>query len=147
MINSGFKVGLIPDAFVYHKRRTSFGQFYKQTHNFGKGRIDIYCLYPKELKPVHALPAVFVLGLIFLLMIDVINLLTMDEIYFLHILGLIGNTFLAFYTILLFLHALVTTKSLKVGLLSVVAAFTQLIAYGSGFLSQYAHRFITNKRG
>jgi glycosyltransferase involved in cell wall biosynthesis len=101
MINSGFKVGLIPDAFVYHKRRTSFGQFYKQTHNFGKGRIDIYCLYPKELKPVHALPAVFVLGLIFLLMIDVITLLTMDEIYFLHILGLIGNTFLAFYTILL----------------------------------------------
>jgi glycosyltransferase involved in cell wall biosynthesis len=147
MINSGFKVGLIPDAFVYHKRRTSFGQFYKQTHNFGKGRIDIYCLYPKELKPVHALPAVFVLGLILLLMIDVINLLTMDEIYFLHILGLIGNTFLVFYTILLFLHALVTTKSLKVGLLSVVAAFTQLIAYGSGFLSQYAQRFITNKRG
>jgi len=147
MINSGFKVGLIPDAFVYHKRRTSFGQFYRQTHNFGKGRIDIYCLYPKELKPVHALPAVFVLGLILLLMIDVINLLTMDEIYFLHILGLIGNTFLVFYTILLFLHALVTTKSLKVGLLSVVAAFTQLIAYGSGFLSQYAQRFITNKRG
>lgn len=146
MINAGFKVGLIPDAFVYHKRRTSFAQFYKQTYNFGKGRIDIYCLYPKELKPVHALPAVFVLGLAFLLMIDVINLLTMDEIYFLHILGLIGNSFLAIYTILLFLHALVSTKSLKVAFLSVIAAYTQLIAYGSGFLSQYAHKFITNKK-
>lgn len=146
MINSGFKVGLIPDAFVYHKRRTSFAQFYKQTYNFGKGRIDIYCLYPKELKPVHTLPAVFVLGLVFLLMIDVINLLTMDEIYFLHILGLIGNSFLAIYTILLFLHALVSTKSLKVAFLSVIAAYTQLIAYGSGFLSQYAQKFITNKK-
>lgn len=146
MINSGFKVGLIPDAFVYHKRRTSFAQFYKQTYNFGKGRIDIYCLYPKELKPVHALPAVFVLGLAFLLMIDVINLLTMDEIYFLHILGLIGNSFLAIYTILLFLHALVSTKSLKVAFLSVIAAYTQLMAYGSGFLSQYAQKFITNKK-
>ncbi len=146
MINSGFKVGLIPNAFVYHKRRTSFAQFYKQTYNFGKGRIDIYCLYPKELKPVHALPAVFVLGLAFLLMIDVINLLTMDEIYFLHILGLIGNSFLAIYTILLFLHALVSTKSLKVAFLSVIAAYTQLIAYGSGFLSQYAQKFITNKK-
>ncbi|MBV2227949.1 MAG: glycosyltransferase [Sphingobacterium mizutaii] len=146
MINSGFKVGLIPDAFVYHKRRTSFAQFYKQTYNFGKGRIDIYCLYPKELKPVHALPAVFVLGLAFLLMIDVINLLTMDEIYFLHILGLIGNSFIAIYTILLFLHALVSTKSLKVAFLSVIAAYTQLIAYGSGFLSQYAQKFITNKK-
>jgi len=146
MINSGFKVGLIPDAFVYHKRRTSFSQFYKQTYNFGKGRIDIYCLYPQELKPVHALPAVFVLGLIFLVMIDVINLLTMDEIYFLHILGLIGNSFLTLYTILLFLHALLTTKSLKVAILSVIAAFTQLIAYGSGFLSQFAQKFIKNKK-
>lgn len=146
MINAGFKVGLIPEAYVYHKRRTSFQQFYKQTHNFGKGRIDIYCLYPKELKPVHALPAVFVVGLSVLLMINVINLLTMDAIYFLHILGLLGNTLLILYTVLLFLHALVTTKSLKVALLSVVAAFTQLIAYGSGFLSQYAHKFITNKK-
>ena len=146
MINAGFKVGLIPEAYVYHKRRTSFQQFYKQTHNFGKGRIDIYCLYPKELKPVHALPAVFVVGLSVLLMINVINLLTMDAIYFLHILGLLGNTFLILYTVLLFLHALVTTKNLKVALLSVVAAFTQLIAYGSGFLSHYAHKFITNKK-
>lgn len=146
MINSGFKVGLIPDAFVYHKRRTSFKQFYKQTHNFGKGRIDIYCLYPKELKPVHAMPAVFVLGLIFLFMINVINLLTMDEIYFLHMLGLIGNLFLVLYTVMLFLHALFTTKNLKVAILSVIAAYTQLIAYGSGFLSQYAHKFITNKK-
>lgn len=146
MINSGFKVGLIPDAFVYHKRRTSFKQFYKQTHNFGKGRIDIYCLYPKELKPVHALPAVFVLGLIFLFMINVINLLTMDEIYFLHMLGLIGNLFLVLFTVMLFLHALFTTKNLKVAILSVIAAYTQLIAYGSGFLSQYAHKFITNKK-
>ena len=146
MINAGFKVGLIPEAYVYHKRRTSFQQFYKQTHNFGKGRIDIYCLYPKELKPVHALPAVFVVGLSVLLMINVINLLTMDAIYFLHILGLLGNTLLIIYTVLLFLHALVTTKNLKVALLSVVAAFTQLIAYGSGFLSHYAHKFITNKK-
>ncbi len=143
MINSGFKVGLIPDAYVYHKRRTSFNQFYQQTHNFGKGRIDIYCLYPKELKPVHALPAVFVLGLVFLLMINVINLLTMDEIYFFHVLGLIGNVLLVLYTLLLFLHAFIKTKNLWVAVLSVGAAYTQLIAYGSGFMSQYASRFIT----
>ena len=146
MINSGFKVGLISDAFVYHKRRTSFAQFYTQTYNFGKGRIDIYCLYPEELKPVHALPAVFVLGLVCLLMINVINLLTMDEIYFLHILGWIGNSVLGLYTILLFLHALITNKNLKVALLSVIAAFTQLLSYGTGFLSQYASYFITNKK-
>jgi GT2 family glycosyltransferase len=29
-ISLGFKSGLIPEAFIYHKRRTSFIQFYKQ---------------------------------------------------------------------------------------------------------------------
>ncbi|WP_448633562.1 glycosyltransferase [Pedobacter panaciterrae] len=28
----GFKIGLIPAARVFHKRRTSFSQFYKQLH-------------------------------------------------------------------------------------------------------------------
>jgi glycosyltransferase involved in cell wall biosynthesis len=31
---AGFKVGFIPNAFVYHKRRTNFKQFYKQLHFF-----------------------------------------------------------------------------------------------------------------
>jgi len=34
---SGFKIGLIPAAKVYHKRRTSFTQFYKQLHFFWQG--------------------------------------------------------------------------------------------------------------
>ncbi|MEJ0033196.1 MAG: glycosyltransferase [Bacteroidota bacterium] len=33
----GLKVGLISEAFVYHKRRTSLGQFFKQVSNFGMG--------------------------------------------------------------------------------------------------------------
>ena len=33
-ISLGFKSGLIPEAFIYHKRRTSFSQFYKQIHFF-----------------------------------------------------------------------------------------------------------------
>ena len=37
MKNAGFKVGLIEDAFVYHKRRANFRQFFKQVFNFGKG--------------------------------------------------------------------------------------------------------------
>ncbi|MGV6943526.1 glycosyltransferase [Sphingobacterium kyonggiense] len=137
MINSGFKVGLIPEAFVYHKRRTSFQQFYKQTNSFGKGRIDIYKRYPSELKPVHALPAVFVIGLVVLFMINAINLLTMNGIYFLSLLGTLGNLLLLLYTFMLFIHALFTCKSLKVAFLAVIAAYTQLIAYGSGFLSEY----------
>ena len=39
MKQHGFRVGLIPEAFVYHKRRTNFGQFFRQVSNFGKGRV------------------------------------------------------------------------------------------------------------
>eukprot|EP01136_Pigoraptor_vietnamica_P039726 Opistho-1_new@10829 len=60
---SGFKIGLIPAAKVYHKRRTSFAQFYKQLHFFGRARINIYKHFPKELKLVHFFPAAFTVGL------------------------------------------------------------------------------------
>jgi GT2 family glycosyltransferase len=38
----GFNIGLIPGAIVYHKRRGSFKQFYKQIHSFGRTRINLY---------------------------------------------------------------------------------------------------------
>jgi GT2 family glycosyltransferase len=42
----GYKIGLIPDAIVYHKRRTDFVKFYKQIHFFGRARINIYKFFP-----------------------------------------------------------------------------------------------------
>lgn len=146
LIQSGYKVGLIPDAFVYHKRRTNFSQFYRQANAFGRGRVDIYSLYPKELKPVHLLPAFFVLGTYLLLMINVFNLLTMDQIYWVHLLGIIGNVLVGLYVVSLFGHALVSTKSLWVAILSIGGAFTQLWAYGSGFLAEYSSQFLMNKK-
>src|ERR1044071_2381228 len=37
----GLKVGLIAEAFVYHKRRTTLRQFFRQVSNFGKGRVHV----------------------------------------------------------------------------------------------------------
>jgi len=145
MINEGFKVGLIPEAFVYHKRRANFNQFYKQTFNFGKGRIAIWQRYPAELKPVHALPAVFAIAVFGLIMVNAVNLLTMNEINMLNVLGWIGNSFMFIYTILLFIHALIVCRSIKVAFLAVIAAYTQLIAYGLGFLSEYFNVTLSNK--
>ena len=145
MINEGFKVGLIPEAFVYHKRRTSFSQFFKQTHGFGKGRIDIAQMYPGELKLVHALPAIFTLGVIFLAVLNIFNWLTFNEISSLHYLGFIGNVFLVIYTLLLFVHALIQTKSISVAFSAVIAAYTQLLAYGFGFMKNYIDRVWLHK--
>src|SRR5690606_28927648 len=145
MIQSGFKVGLIPEAFVYHKRRTSLSQFYKQTKAYGKGRIDISILYPSELKLVHMLPAAFTVGLITLIVLNIINFMIFTDVLWLQFLVRVGNLFIISYTLLLLVHAILTTKSLKVGVYGVVAAYTQLIAYGTGFLTNYVDRIWLKK--
>jgi glycosyltransferase involved in cell wall biosynthesis len=56
MRKQGFNVVLIPDAFVYHKRRTSFHEFFKQVSNFGKGRVLVGQAHPGEVKPTIGFP-------------------------------------------------------------------------------------------
>ncbi|NGM65189.1 glycosyltransferase [Sphingobacterium sp. SGR-19] len=137
MIQQGFRVGLIPEAFVYHKRRATFEQFFKQTYGFGKGRIDIYKLFPRELKLVHALPAAFIFGLCSLILLNLINFGGLGKIPVLPLLCRIGNIVFVVYTLLLFLHAWFTTKNIRVAGLGVVAAYTQLVAYGLGLMDNY----------
>lgn len=145
MINEGFSVGLIPEAYVFHKRRATLSQFFKQTNSFGKGRIVIYQLFPAELKPVHALPAVFVAGLVGLLLLNLVSYVPGGGLVWIRSLAGIGNFLLFFYTLLLFLHAWLKTKELKVALYSVLAAYTQLTAYGMGFISAYWQRVVLKK--
>lgn len=128
----GFKTGLIPGAIVYHKRRTSFTQFYKQLHFFGRARINIYKHFPSELKIVHFFPAGFT---IFLLMTLILNLLKQP-------LAAFCNTMLAIFVLLIFFHSLTINRSVKVAFLSIIASFVQLTAYGMGFMEDLWKRVI-----
>lgn len=132
---AGYKIGLIPAAKVYHKRRTSFSQFYKQLHFFGRARINIYKHFPAELKLVHFFPAVFTLGLS---MTIVLNL-------FGSMFATLANLAFLLYFLLIFLHSLWLNKSLHIALLSVGAAFIQLTAYGLGFIQDFWKRVILTK--
>ncbi len=145
MIEEGFRVGLIPDAFVYHKRRANFEQFFQQAQSFGKGRIDIYKLFPNELKLVHALPSFFVIGLVVLLCCIIVNIVFSSRFTFLFFLCYVGIGLLVLYTVLLFLHALGRTRSLEIAGLAVVAAYTQICAYGTGFLGSYIEKVVLKK--
>jgi glycosyltransferase involved in cell wall biosynthesis len=131
----GFKIGLIPDAIVYHKRRTNFYQFYKQLHFFGRARINISTFFPQELKLVHFFPAAFTLGVILTIILNIFGSL----------LAPIGNFTLLIFTLLIFFHAWWKNKSLKIALLSIVAAFTQLIAYGLGFIQDFWKRKVLSR--
>lgn len=130
--SQGFKIGLIPDAIVYHKRRTSFSQFYKQLHFFGRSRINVYKHFPNQLKLVHFFPAIFTLFLIF----------TFLATLFHNNLASICNLFLIVYIFLIFFHSLSVNKSVKVAFLSILAAFVQLTAYGLGFMQDFWKKVI-----
>ena len=128
----GFKIGLIPDAVVYHKRRTDFRQFYKQLHFFGRARINIYKRFPTELKVVHFFPALFTIFLMISLIMNLFN----------HPVAGITNFLLAVYILLIFFHSWNANKSAKVAFLSIIAAFVQLTAYGLGFMQDFWRRII-----
>jgi glycosyltransferase involved in cell wall biosynthesis len=123
---NGFKIGLIPDAFVYHKRRTNFLQFFKQLHFFGTARINIGRFYPQEVKLVHFFPSVFVTVLVVMLWAYL-----QDKVW-----GLVGLRIYLLYFIIVWLTATGRAENFWVGILSVVAAFVQLTAYGIGFIQE-----------
>src|SRR5690606_7110794 len=126
-------------------RRRAFQSFLSRCSAFGTGRSDLYALFPQELKLVHALPALFVAGLSVLILLNLINWGTLGKIPVLPLLCCIGNIVLLIYTFLLFLHAWSSIKSIRVAGLGVVAAYTQLIAYGLGFISNYIQRVVWKK--
>jgi glycosyltransferase involved in cell wall biosynthesis len=125
-ISLGFKSGLIPEAFIYHKRRTSFKQFYKQIHFFGRARINISRFFPAELKWVHFFPACYFIYFWNTILLNIL-LPAVGNILFLG---------LFLYWLAILTDALTKTKSLKVSLLGLIAANIQLLAYGQGFIEE-----------
>ena len=125
---AGFKIKLIREAFVYHKRRVDLSRFFKQVNNFGQARIWLHIKHPGSLKLVHALPA---------LMLVMGALLFVASIFFpaLLLLPLL-------YLLLIFFDSLAKNKNLKVAALSVVTAIVQITGYGTGFMKAVWRKII-----
>jgi len=133
-IENGFKSGLLPNAFIYHKRRTSFIQFYDQLHFFGRARINISRFFPNELKWVHFIPLAYY---IFFWNTIIWNIVEIK-------LGMILSSLLIAYWILILIDAQIKSKSLLIAFLGLIAANIQLLAYGKGFLEEGLKK-LTNK--
>ena len=103
-------------------------KFFKQVHNSGIARIDLYKKYPESLKLVHLLPAVFTVGVVMVLLVAFICPWSL--------------LLLALFAVVIFIDASIRNKSIKIGALSVIAAFIQLTGYGSGFLRAWWKRCI-----
>lgn len=129
---AGFSIGLIRDAYVYHKRRVDFKKFFRQVHVFGMSRITLYLLYPESLKLVHWLPAFAVIGGIALMVLAI----CVSPWFWLP---------LAVYLIAILISASLSTRSLKIGLLAVPASVIQLTGYGTGFIKAYVNKILLRK--
>lgn len=138
IIKAGYRSGLIEKAFVYHKRRTSFRQFYRQVFRFGAARINIGSRHPGEIRLAHLFPLAFTAGLVFSLLVALLLPSVAEWLL----------TGYGAYLLALLLHSSVENKSLHVGLLSVAATLVQFFGYASGMLSNAFEVYIKgNKAG
>lgn len=119
--NLGFKTKLIPEAFVYHKRRISWRKFYQQVNKFGLVRPILNKWHPSTKKITYWFPTIFIIGL------DVSILLAIFGVNWLFLSYLL-------YFLAAFIVALFSTKNLIVASMSVWAILVQFLGYGLGFL-------------
>ncbi|PHR73990.1 MAG: glycosyl transferase family 2 [Lutibacter sp.] len=118
---NAFETQFVEKAFVYHKRRSTLSQFYRQTFNFGTARPILNKKYPKTAKITYWFPSLFVIGL------DVALILSIFWNWIFLIPFLIYFGFV-------FIDAALQNKNIKVALLSVITTYIQFLGYGLGFL-------------
>ena len=129
---AGFSIGLYPDMPVYHKRRLDFRKFIRQVYVFGMSRITLKLLYPDTLKAVHWLPAIFVLGVVAMLLLAIFA-----SPWWMLPLGI--------YLLAIFISALVSTHSVIIAAKAVPASLIQLGGYGCGFIKAYFLKIILGR--
>ena len=146
IVEAGYQPHLFPSAWVWHKRRPDFRKFFRQVYNSGIARINLEKRHPGTLKLVHLLPMVFTVGVIALVLISAFGRAMMHydapnwrSWYWVCALPWLP---ILFYSLVIFLDSSIRNKSLKVGLLSVPAAFVQLMGYGFGFIESWWKRCV-----
>ena len=151
IFKGGYRCRLFPEAWVWHKRRTDFRKFFRQVYNSGIARINLYKKYPESLKLVHLLPMVFTVGVLFLLLLFVAGMV-LGATVLRHCDPPFGGMIcgaallpLVLYSLIIFVDSSCQNHSLKIGVLSIRAAFTQLMGYGFGFIEAWWKRCVCGK--
>ena len=144
IVEAGYQPQLFPDAWVWHKRRTDFRKFFRQVYNSGIARINLEKRHPGTLKLVHLLPTVFTLGVIGLILISAVGRVLMhyDDVHRWFWLCAAPWLPILFYSLIICVDSSIQNKSIKVGFLSIPAAFVQLMGYGFGFIESWWKRCV-----
>lgn len=136
IFKAGCRCRLFPEAWVWHKRRTDFRKFFRQVYNSGIARINLYKKYPESLKLVHLLPMVFTVGVLSMLVLALVLLLACPLCAWFPLLPLL------LYALIILADSSRQNQSMRIGMLSIVAAYTQLMGYGFGFINAWWKRCV-----
>ncbi|MBE6284438.1 MAG: glycosyltransferase [Mediterranea massiliensis] len=131
IFKQGYRCRLFPEAWVYHKRRTDLKKFFKQVHNSGIARINLYKKYPESLKMVHLLPALFTIGVAFCLLGALLTPYALLP--------------LLLYALLVFVDSAIQNRNILIGLYAIAASYIQLLGYGTGFLRAWWLRCVIGR--
>lgn len=147
IFSGGYSCRLFPEAWVWHKRRATLRQFFKQVFCSGMARVNLYLKYPDTLKAVHLLPAMFVIAVAIALVAFAAGLVMLPFINNVLVRLLVGILPIALlcFSCVIGIDATLKNSSLRIGLLSIAAAFVQLSGYGCGFLYAWWKRIILRK--
>src|SRR5690606_15420082 len=102
--NLGFKTALIPNAYVFHKRRIDWEKFYKQINKFGKARPILNQRYPQYSKITYWFPTLFIARLLLSVVLFCFGF------YWL-------STCFVLYFLILLLESFIQTKNAKIAVL------------------------------
>jgi len=128
----GFKLELIKEAYVYHKRRNTLSSFFKQSFSFGRNRVHVSKFHPEAVKLVHFLPMLFLLGLLILPLLFFINPSFFKA----------SMIVLLLWAAIVIIDSTVKNKSLPIGLMTLPVAVGQLISYGLGLATEGIKRIL-----
>ncbi len=121
ILEAGFQTAFIPNAFVYHKRRISWKNFYTQVKKFGMVRPILSVWHPHSAKITFWFPTLFV----FFVLCSILLSIWVSPFIMIP---------LVVYIMVIFVDSSYRNKSIYIGLLSVIALFVQFFGYGMGFL-------------
>lgn len=123
---AGFKLELVEEAFVYHKRKNTLWSFAKQAFSFGRNRVNVSRFHPEAIKPVHLLPTFF---LIFLISI-VVNAAFFKFLLIPHL------VVFGVWAVLVIYSASWKYQSILIGNLALLTSLIQLCSYGAGLVME-----------
>ena len=131
---AGYRVGLIPGAVVWHKRRSTLKQFFKQVRRFGSARWALAQRHNGQLKATHLFPVFLTLGTIGSMLLETLGTFPWVGLFL-------------FYFMMPSLLAGMQYRSPRIGFLAVASTVVMMFGYGIGFLEAMLGGGLHKKRG